>query len=98
MRAAGMSVHCKGALRRAVFPCKMAMDVKILVDDAVAETKRQKIEQLVKDAIGDRPDAETLVVSVVKLYPGRGWSVFINDLQDSPVIEQIQASLKKAGF
>lgn len=72
--------------------------MKVLVDDAVPEEKRRGIEELVRQAVGDRPDAESLVVSVVKLYPGRGWSVFINDLQDSPVIEEIQSALKKAGF
>jgi hypothetical protein len=72
--------------------------VKILVDDAVPEEKRQQITQIVGDAVGVRPDDETLVVSVVKLTPGRGWSVFINDLQDSPLIEEIQAALKKGGF
>jgi hypothetical protein len=76
----------------------MGLAVKVLVDDAVLPEKRARIERLVVEAVGDRPDAETLVVSVVKLHPGRGWSVFINDLQDSPVIEQIQAALKKAGF
>ncbi len=72
--------------------------MKILVDEAVPDDKRQQIIQLVRECVGDRPDTETLVVSVVKLNPGRGWSVFINDLQDSPLIEQIQAELKKAGF
>ena len=73
-------------------------DVKILVDDSVPEEKRQRIEEVVTEAIGDRPDADTLVVSVVKLNPGRGWSVFINDLQDPPLVETIQGALKKAGF
>jgi hypothetical protein len=72
--------------------------VKILVDDSVPEEKREPITQVVRDAVGERPDAETLVVSVVKMSPGRGWSVFINDLQDSPLVEEIQAALKKAGF
>jgi hypothetical protein len=72
--------------------------VRILVDDAVPEEKREQITQIVTDAVGVRDDAETLVVSVVKLSPGRGWSVFINDLQDSPLIEEIQKALKKAGF
>jgi hypothetical protein len=72
--------------------------VKILVDDAVPEEKRQQIVRLVEVAVGERPDAETLVVTVVKLSPGHGWSVFINDLQDSPLVEQIQGALKKAGF
>jgi len=72
--------------------------VKILVDEAVPEDKRQQIVQLVTQCVGERPDSETLVVSVVKLNPGRGWSVFINDLQDSPLIEQIQGELRKAGF
>lgn len=72
--------------------------MKILVDDAVPEEKREPITQVVRDAVGERPDAETLVVSLVKMSPGRGWSVFINDLQDSPLIEEIQGALKKAGF
>ncbi len=72
--------------------------MKILVDEAVPDDKRQQIIRLVTECVGDRPDTETLVVSVVKLNPGRGWSVFINDLQDSPLIEQIQGELKKAGF
>jgi hypothetical protein len=76
----------------------MGEAVKILVDEAVPEDKRDRIVHLVRECVGDRPDAETVVVSVVKLNPGRGWSVFINDLQDSPVIAQIQAALKKAGF
>lgn len=72
--------------------------MKILVDDSVPEEKREPITQVVRDAVGERPDAETLVVSLVKMSPGRGWSVFINDLQDSPLIEEIQGALKKAGF
>jgi hypothetical protein len=72
--------------------------VKILVDDSVPEEKREPITQVVRDAVGERPDAETLVVSLVKMSPGRGWSVFINDLQDSPLVGEIQAALKKAGF
>lgn len=72
--------------------------MKILVDDSVPEEKREPITQVVRDALGERPDAETLVVSLVKMSPGRGWSVFINDLQDSPLIEEIQGALKKAGF
>jgi hypothetical protein len=82
----------------ALFAVKMVVVVKILVDEAVPEDKRLKIQQLVADVVGERPDVDTLVVTVVKLQPGRGWSVFINDLQDSPVIEEIQAALKKAGF
>ena len=72
--------------------------MKVLVDEALPEEKRQRIIQIVTELVADRPDAETLVVSVVKMSPGRGWSVFINDLQDSPVIADIQAALKKAGF
>jgi hypothetical protein len=82
----------------ALFAGKMVIVVKILVDEAVPEDKRREIERLVAGVIGERPDVGTLVVTVVKLQPGRGWSVFINDLQDSPVIEEIQAALKKAGF
>jgi hypothetical protein len=76
----------------------LASGVKVLVDDAVPADRRRQIEEIVRRSVGDRPDADSLVVSVVKLYPGRGWSVFINDLLDSPVLEQIQAALKKAGF
>ena len=72
--------------------------MKILVDDAVPEATREKIEQLVLAALRDRPDADTLVVSLVKLSPGRGWEVFINDLQDPPLVETIQSALKKGGF
>lgn len=72
--------------------------MKVLVDDSVPEKNRRGIEEIVRQAVGERPDSDSLVVSVVKLNPGRGWSVFINDLQDSPVIEEIQAAMKKAGF
>ena len=72
--------------------------MKVLVDEAVPDQKRERIIQLVTDLVKDRPDADTLVVSVVKMSPGRGWSIFINDLQDSPIIAEIQAALKKAGF
>lgn len=72
--------------------------MKILIDDSVPEPSRAKLEQIVVAAIGDRPDAETLVVSLVKLSPGRGWEVFINDLQDPPLVDAIQAALKKGGF
>ena len=68
------------------------------MDEALPEEKRERIVQLVTDLVKDRPDADTLVVTVVKMSPGRGWSIFINDLQDSPVIADIQAALKKAGF
>lgn len=68
------------------------------MDEALPEAKRQSIIEIVTELVRDRPDADTLVVSVVKMSPGRGWSVFINDLQDSPVIAEIQAALKKAGF
>lgn len=72
--------------------------MKVLVDEALPEDKRQRIIQAVTDLIAGRPDADTLVVTVVKMSPGRGWSVFINDLQDSPVIAEIQAALKQGGF
>jgi hypothetical protein len=76
----------------------LALTVKILVDDSVPEATREKMEKIVTVAIGDRPDADTLVVSLVKLSPGRGWEVFINDLQDPPLVAAIQAALKKGGF
>jgi hypothetical protein len=76
----------------------LTLTVKILVDDSVPETTREKMEKVVTVAIGDRPDADTLVVSLVKLSPGRGWEVFINDLQDPPLVDAIQAALKKGGF
>jgi hypothetical protein len=72
--------------------------LKILVDDSVPEPTREKMEKVVSVAIGDRPDADTLVVSLVKLSPGRGWEVFINDLQDPPLVDSIQVALKKGGF
>jgi len=56
------------------------------------------MEKTVIAAVGDRPDAETLVISLVKLSPGRGWEVFINDLQDPPLVDSIQSALKKGGF
>jgi hypothetical protein len=72
--------------------------VKVLIDESVPEASREKVEKLVTLAIGDRPDADTLVVSLVKLSPGRGWEVFINDLQDPPLVDSIQSALKKGGF
>jgi len=72
--------------------------VKILIDDSVPEESRAKLEQIVTAAIGDRADADSLVLSLVKLSPGRGWEVFINDLQDPPLVEAIQGALKKGGF
>ena len=75
-----------------------ALAVKILIDESVPEASRTKVEQLVTAAIGDRPDSDTLVVSLVKLSPGRGWEVFINDLQDPPLVDSIQSALKKGGF
>ena len=72
--------------------------MKVLIDDSVPEASREKMEKLVTVAIGDRPDSDTLVVSIVKMSPGRGWEVFINDLQDPPLVEAIQSALKKGGF
>jgi len=72
--------------------------LKILIDDSVPEATREKMEKIVTAAIGDRPDSDTLVVSLVKLSPGRGWELFINDLQDPPLVAAIQAALKKGGF
>jgi hypothetical protein len=72
--------------------------VKVLIDDSVPEATRDKVEKLVTAAIGARPDADTLVVSIVRLSPGRGWEVFINDLQDAPLVETIQSALKKSGL
>jgi hypothetical protein len=72
--------------------------LKILVDDSVPEAVRGKIEKVVTLAIGERADADTLVVSLVKLSPGRGWEVFINDLQDPPLVDGILSALKKGGF
>ena len=72
--------------------------MKVLIDDSVPEATRDKVEKLVTAAIGARPDADTLVVSIVRLSPGRGWEVFINDLQDPPLVASIQAALKKGGF
>ncbi len=72
--------------------------VRILIAEAVPESLRDQVEKVVRDAIGNRPDTETMVVSLVKLSPGRGWEVFINDLQDPPLVDAIQAALKKGGF
>jgi hypothetical protein len=72
--------------------------LKILIDDSVPEAVRGKIEKVVTVAIGERADADTLVVSLVKLSPGRGWEVFINDLQDPPLVDAILSALKKGGF
>ena len=72
--------------------------VKVLIDDSVPEATRDKVEKLVAAAIGVRPDADTLVVSIVRLSPGRGWEVFVNDLQDAPLVETIQNALKKSGL
>jgi hypothetical protein len=72
--------------------------LKILIDDSVPEASRAKVEEIVAAALKDRPDADTLVISLVKLSPGRGWEVFINDLQDPPLVDAIQGALKKGGF
>jgi len=72
--------------------------VKVLVDDSVPEASREPVEKIVVAAIGDRPDSATLVVSIVKMSPGRGWEVFINDVQDPPLVDSIQSALKKGGF
>ena len=72
--------------------------MKVLIDESVPEASREKLEKLVVAAIGDRPDSDTLVVSIVKMSPGRGWEVFINDVQDPPPVEAIQKALKKGGF
>ena len=76
----------------------VGLAVKVLIDESVPEAVRNQVETVVKNAIGDRPDAETLVVSLVKLSPGRGWEVFINDLQEPPLVDAIQSALKKGGF
>ncbi len=72
--------------------------MKVLIDESVPEASREKLEKLVVASIGDRPDSDTLVVSIVKMSPGRGWEVFINDVQDPPLVEAIQKALKKGGF
>jgi hypothetical protein len=76
----------------------LGIAVKVLIDESVPEASREKMEKLVTVAIGDRPDSDTLVVSIMKMSPGRGWEVFINDLQDRPLVEAIQSALKKSGF
>jgi len=86
---------CYAVLHR---PESIGSRVKVLIDESVPEASREKVEKLVIAAIGDRPDADTLVVSLVKLSPGRGWEVFINDLQDPPLVDAIQSALKKGGF
>jgi len=72
--------------------------VKVLIDESVPEASREKLEKLVVAAVGDRADADTLVVSIVRMSPGRGWEVFINDVQDAPLVDAIQKALKKGGF
>jgi hypothetical protein len=72
--------------------------VKVLIDESVPEAPREKLEKLVVAAVGDRADADTLVVSIVRMSPGRGWEVFINDVQDAPLVDAIQKALKKGGF
>jgi hypothetical protein len=76
----------------------VGLAVKVLIDESVPEAVRDQVEKVVRDAIGNRPDAATLVVSLVKLSPGRGWEVFINDLQDPPLVDAILGALKKGGF
>ena len=83
---------------RPLSPAMCGAVLKILIDDSVPEATRAQVEKLVIAAIGDRPDADTIVVSLVKLSPGRGWEVFINDLQDAPLVASIQSALKKGGF
>ena len=84
---------CFYTLQKALGPT-----VKVLIDDSVPEASREKMERLATVAIGDRPDSDTLVVSIVKMSPGRGWEVFINDVQDPPLVDSIQSALKKGGF
>ena len=72
--------------------------MKVLIDESVPEASREKLEKLVVAAVGDRADADTLVVSIVRMSPGRGWEVFINDVQDAPLVDAIQKALKKGGF
>jgi NADPH:quinone reductase-like Zn-dependent oxidoreductase len=72
--------------------------VKVLIDESVPEASREKVEKLVVATIGDRADSDTLVVSIVRMSPGRGWDVFINDVQDPPLVDAIQKALKKGGF
>jgi hypothetical protein len=76
----------------------LGLAVKVLIDESVPEASREKVEKLVVAAIGDRPDSDTLVVSIVRMSPGRGWEVFINDVQDPPLVDAIQKALKKGGF
>jgi hypothetical protein len=80
--------------------CQKALGpgVKVLIDDSVPEATREKMEKIVTVTIGERPDAATLVVSIVRMSPGRGWEVFINDVQDAPLVDSIQNALKKGGF
>ena len=82
------------------YTCQRVLDprVRVLIDDSVPEASREKVEKIVVAAIGDRPDSGTLVVSIVKMSPGRGWEVFINDVQDPPLVDAIQNALKKGGF
>jgi hypothetical protein len=76
----------------------LGLAVKVLIDDSVPEASREKLEKLVVATVGDRPDSGTLVVSIVRMSPGRGWEVFINDVQDQPLVDAIQKALKKGGF
>ncbi len=76
----------------------VGLAVKVLIDESVPEAVRDQVEKVVRNAVGNRPDADTIVVSLVKLSPGRGWEVFINDLQDPPLVDAIQSALKKGGF
>ncbi len=76
----------------------LGSSVKVLIDESVPEASREKVEKLVVAAVGDRPDSDTLVISIVKMSPGRGWEVFVNDVQDAPLVDAIQKALKKGGF
>jgi hypothetical protein len=71
--------------------------VKILVDDTVALAKRREVEAVVRAVIGERPGLDELLVSVLKVDPGRGWSVFLSD-GEAELIDDIEMALRRSGL
>jgi hypothetical protein len=74
--------------------------VKILVDDAVALAKRREIEAVVRAVIGERAGVDELLVSVLKLEAGRGWSVFLSESEGDAhaLVDEIERALRGSGL
>jgi hypothetical protein len=71
-------------------------NMKIYIDEAVARHQRPRVEKIVNEALGGRPGAGAMSVSIGQ-YGHNRWSVFVTGSLEHPLalVETIRTALER---